>query len=341
MAQGQTAVRPACVAIASTPQRNCSHPPAPPHPLLQWDEGRACGKCVTAWCVDDLCPVKGKRVQVQITDLCPECKEGQFWGGRLGGWLANGRLGGGVGRVLRVLLPAALCPAHLLSPASCRPSPTLPLPSLPPARPTRTGDVDFSIPVYREITGMWPHRLAIQWEWSDCSPQIEGDIIVTPKVGWVGVVGGCIGWVYWWVGAARALAACRQRAPLLACASAASLRCYHSPLPPPPPALPQDGINAQWQAFYFANFRYPLNKVLLNGKELQREQFQVGGRVGAWRRLPFPVASCLRRRCRPALAVKMPPAHVSTTAVAPHPASPLLALTVLDPQRRAADPRHL
>ncbi|PSC67798.1 Expansin 1 [Micractinium conductrix] len=118
-----------------------------------WDEGHACGKCVTAWCVDDLCPVKGKRVQVQITDLCPECKE---------------------------------------------------------------GDVDFSIPVYREITGMWPHRLAIQWEWSDCSPQIEGDIIVTPK----------------------------------------------------------DGINAQWQAFYFANFRYPLNKVLLNGKELQREQFQ-------------------------------------------------------------------
>jgi hypothetical protein len=45
------------------------------------------------------------------------------------------------------------------------------------------GDVDFSIPVYRDITGMWPHRLTIQWEWSDCSANIDGDIHLSPKVG--------------------------------------------------------------------------------------------------------------------------------------------------------------
>ncbi|KAL4448207.1 hypothetical protein ABPG75_005426 [Micractinium tetrahymenae] len=118
-----------------------------------WDEGAACGRCITAWCVDDRCQVQGKRVTVMVTDLCPECKE---------------------------------------------------------------GDVDFSIPVYREITGMWPHRLRVQWEWSDCSAMIDGDILLTPK----------------------------------------------------------DGINPQWQAFYFANTKYPLKSVRLNGMELQRSEFQ-------------------------------------------------------------------
>lgn len=38
---------------------------------------------------------------------------------------------------------------------------------------------------------------------------------------------------------------------------------------------PQDGINPQWQAFYFANTKYPLQAVRLNGDELQRNEFQV------------------------------------------------------------------
>jgi hypothetical protein len=38
---------------------------------------------------------------------------------------------------------------------------------------------------------------------------------------------------------------------------------------------PQDGINAQWQAFYFSNAKYPLKSVSLNGKELERNEFQV------------------------------------------------------------------
>ena len=64
--------------------------------------------------------------------------------------------------------------------------------SLPPRPPLShpPGDVDFSIPAYRDITGMWPHRLAIQWEWSDCSAKVEGPIRMAPKVG---------GWVLaWW-----------------------------------------------------------------------------------------------------------------------------------------------
>ncbi|KAL4451677.1 hypothetical protein ABPG75_007339 [Micractinium tetrahymenae] len=102
-----------------------------------WDNGNACGKCITAWCVDDRCPVKGKKVTAQVVDLCPECKE---------------------------------------------------------------GDVDFSIPMYRDVTGSWPNRLSVSWQWTDCSDMVQGDIMITPK----------------------------------------------------------DGINPQWQAFYFANAKYPL-----------------------------------------------------------------------------------
>ena len=52
--------------------------PPLPHPLPQWDNGAACGRCVTAWCVDERCAVRNKRVQVMITDLCPECKAGHL-----------------------------------------------------------------------------------------------------------------------------------------------------------------------------------------------------------------------------------------------------------------------
>lgn len=52
-------------------------------------------------------------------------------------------------------------------------------------------------------------------------------------------------------------------------------------LPPTPsPPLPQDGINPQWQAFYFANTKYPLKSVKINGLALQRNEFQVGGACG-------------------------------------------------------------
>ncbi len=44
---------------------------------MQWDNGKACGRCLTAWCVDERCATRHKPVQVMITDLCPECKEGE------------------------------------------------------------------------------------------------------------------------------------------------------------------------------------------------------------------------------------------------------------------------
>jgi hypothetical protein len=37
---------------------------------------------------------------------------------------------------------------------------------------------------------------------------------------------------------------------------------------------PKDGINANWQAFFFSNFKYPLESVTLNGQPLQRDQYQ-------------------------------------------------------------------
>ena len=54
---------------------------------------------------------------------------------------------------------------------------------------------------------------------------------------------------------------------------------------PLPTCCLQDGINAQWQAFYFSNAKYPLKSVTINGKPLQRNEFQVDGGgcwLGAW-----------------------------------------------------------
>lgn len=151
---------------------------------------------------------------------------------------------------------------------------------LQPRCARRAGDVDFSIPVYREITGMWPHRLRVQWEWSDCSPMIEGNILLTPKVGPGGRRHTRAG-----VGAV----VCPKHTPLIVLACVWVPRyLLLLPLWPRPratghttaPALPvplQDGINPQWQAFYFANAKYPLKTVRLNGMDLQRSEFQVGG----------------------------------------------------------------
>ena len=47
----------------------------------------------------------------------------------------------------------------------------------------KKGDVDFSFGAYKDITGMWPHRLTIEWEWASCAPEIEGNIRFDPKDG--------------------------------------------------------------------------------------------------------------------------------------------------------------
>lgn len=45
------------------------------------------------------------------------------------------------------------------------------------------GDVDFSFGAYEDVTGLWPHRLNIEWEWASCAPEIEGTIKFWPKDG--------------------------------------------------------------------------------------------------------------------------------------------------------------
>jgi expansin (peptidoglycan-binding protein) len=110
----------------------------------------------------------------------------------------------------------------------------------------KPGDVDFSFPAYREITGtrtlrrpwavplpdrrpplspprplrcsagLWPHRLRIDWEWASCAPEISGTIALAPK----------------------------------------------------------DGATPFWQAFYLANFRYPIKSAQLNGATLTRSPYQ-------------------------------------------------------------------
>ena len=43
--------------------------------LVQWENGDACARCLT--CVAERCATRSKRVQVMVTDLCPECKQGE------------------------------------------------------------------------------------------------------------------------------------------------------------------------------------------------------------------------------------------------------------------------
>lgn len=47
----------------------------------------------------------------------------------------------------------------------------------------KMGDVDFSYPAYEALTGLWPHRLTIEWEWVSCAPDIDGTIVYYPKQG--------------------------------------------------------------------------------------------------------------------------------------------------------------
>ena len=58
-------------------------------------------------------------------------------------------------------------------PSSHRPSQPTP-PCFPAAG--KEGDLDLSFPAYREVTGMWPHRLQISWRWADISSYIDGSM---------------------------------------------------------------------------------------------------------------------------------------------------------------------
>jgi expansin (peptidoglycan-binding protein) len=41
----------------------------------------------------------------------------------------------------------------------------------------------MSIPAYKAVTGLWPDRLKIEWEWTDCGSDMTGNIHWDPKDG--------------------------------------------------------------------------------------------------------------------------------------------------------------
>jgi len=45
----------------------------------------------------------------------------------------------------------------------------------------KKGDIDMSIPAYRDVTGIWPHRLTVNWEWTSCEDIVDGDLLLSPK----------------------------------------------------------------------------------------------------------------------------------------------------------------
>jgi hypothetical protein len=47
----------------------------------------------------------------------------------------------------------------------------------------KKGDIDLSIPAYRDVTGRWPHRLTVNWEWTSCEDIVDGDLLLSPKDG--------------------------------------------------------------------------------------------------------------------------------------------------------------
>jgi len=81
----------------------------------------------------------------------------------------------------------------------------------------KKGDLDLSIPAYEEVTGRWPHRLKVEWEWSDCGMWFEDDDEIRMDI--------------------------------------------------------KDGSNFWWRAFFFSNNRYPIRNVSINGRFLERQQF--------------------------------------------------------------------
>lgn len=101
-------------------------------------------------------------------------------------------------------------------------------------------------------------------------------------------------------------------AALLHAAPRLGSRPAHPPARPPRRCArpPQDGINAQWQAWYLSNARYPLKSATLNGTPLHREQFGVsvsggGAGPGTWARAAVAAGSL------PASS-RLPPWHPMT-----------------------------
>eukprot|EP00890_Picochlorum_soloecismus_P003291 jgi/Picsp_1/3963/NSC_01475-R1_carbohydratebinding protein len=139
--------------------------------LPQWDEGRACGKCVNVWCTDPFCTTQFEPVKLMVVDQCPECKE---------------------------------------------------------------GDLDLSIPAYEEVTGRWPHRLKVEWEWSDCGMWFDDDDEIRMDI--------------------------------------------------------KDGSNDWWRAFFFSNNRYPIRNVSINGRFLERQQFNFWTEWGDLGKGPYKIA---------------------------------------------------
>ena len=81
----------------------------------QWDEGAVCGRCITAWCVDERCPTRNQKVQVQVSSAA---RAGGGWGASVGGGRAMGRPWRlQMWQVFLLLLPVPSCPPP------CRPMP--------------------------------------------------------------------------------------------------------------------------------------------------------------------------------------------------------------------------
>jgi hypothetical protein len=139
--------------------------------LPQWDQGRACGKCVNVWCTDPFCTTQFEPVKLMVVDQCPECKE---------------------------------------------------------------GDLDLSIPAYEKVTGRWPHRLKVEWEWSDCGMWFDDDDEIRMDI--------------------------------------------------------KDGSNNWWRAFFFSNNRYPIRNVSINGRFLERQQFNFWTEWGDLGKGPYKIA---------------------------------------------------
>jgi hypothetical protein len=116
----------------------------------------------------------------------------------------------------------------------------------------RMGDLDTSIPAWETMTGLPPDRMKITWQWADCSDLIPG----TMKVGTLH---------------RRMQPPCTQPPELV-------LRAW----PLPHPALAARGLlqmqpkdnDGWWQSIYITNFNTPLDRILVNGQQMSRTEWQ-------------------------------------------------------------------
>jgi hypothetical protein len=47
-------------------------------PPARWENGAACGRCVSVKCVDERCAVRGEARVGMVVDKCPECADGDI-----------------------------------------------------------------------------------------------------------------------------------------------------------------------------------------------------------------------------------------------------------------------